>query len=161
MSPDMPFNASEPIGLAAPAPSRNRNPSSKKRLADMTPRERFGLPGLAARLDPEHPDFSQYMVGHDLTQLGLDLTRPDSTPLYATFASPFGPANTPLKPAVPDFTLPAAYKVGNVSPLHTKIPSMSDEALMAVFYTMPRDLAQEMAAQELYVQKSVQNVDID
>jgi CCR4-NOT transcription complex subunit 2 len=28
---------------------------------------------------------------------------------------------------------------------------MSDEGLMAVFYTMPRDLAQEMSAQELYV----------
>jgi CCR4-NOT transcription complex subunit 2 len=28
---------------------------------------------------------------------------------------------------------------------------MSDEALMAIFYSMTRDLAQELAAQELYV----------
>ena len=50
---------------------------------------------------------------------------------------------------MPDFTLPAAYRVQNVPPLHTKISSMSDEALMAIFYSMTRDLAQELAAQEL------------
>jgi CCR4-NOT transcription complex subunit 2 len=74
-----------------------------------------------------------------------------STPLYSTFATPFsipGTNNTPL--AIPDFTLPAAYKVQNVPPLHSKIGNMSDEALLAVFYTMTRDIAQELAAQELY-----------
>jgi len=107
--------------------------------------------GLAARVDPDHPDFSQLAVGHDLSQLGLELNRPDSTPLYATFATPFGPpGNQASRPAVPDFTLPAAYCVQNVPPLHTKISSMSDEALMAIFYSMPRDLAQDLAAEELY-----------
>jgi CCR4-NOT transcription complex subunit 2 len=75
-----------------------------------------------------------------------------STPLYATFATPFAPpSNLAAKPTVPDFTLPAAYRVQNVPPLHTKISSMSDEALMAIFYSMTRDLAQELAAQELWV----------
>jgi len=43
----------------------------------MTDRQRSGLMGLAAKLDPEHPDFSQLAVGHDLTQLGLELNRPE------------------------------------------------------------------------------------
>ncbi|KAF2671366.1 hypothetical protein BT63DRAFT_423572 [Microthyrium microscopicum] len=152
MSPELGYNQTDALNMAAPQPTRRQvsGQSSKKRLSEMTPQERNGLVGLAAKLDPDHPDFSQLAAGHDLTQLGLELNRPDSTPLYATFATPFGPPNQAQRPAVPDFTLPSAYRVQNVPPLHTKIPSMSDEGLMAVFYTMPRDLAQEMAAQELY-----------
>lgn len=152
LSPEIPYSQGDIHDMAPPAP-RSRQVSgqaSKLRLADMTPRQRNGLLGLAAKLDPEHPDFSQLAAGHDLTQLGLDLNRPDSTPLYATFATPFGPPNATLRPAIPDYTLPAAYRVQNVPPLHEKVTSMSDEALLAMFYSKTRDIAQEMAAQELF-----------
>jgi CCR4-NOT transcription complex subunit 2 len=56
-----------------------------------------------------------------------------------------------VKPVVPpDFTLPAAYTVTNVPPLHTKMNSFSAETLLAIFYQFPRDILQEMAANELY-----------
>jgi CCR4-NOT transcription complex subunit 2 len=50
----------------------------------------------------------------------------------------------------PDFTLPAAYTVTNVPPLHSKMTSFSPETLLAIFYQFPRDILQEIAAQELY-----------
>jgi len=41
--------------------------------------------------------------------------------------------------------------VQNVQPLQSKVPSFSDETLLYIFYTMPRDIMQEIVAQELYV----------
>lgn len=49
-----------------------------------------------------------------------------------------------------DYTLPAAYTVTNVPPLHNKISSFSAETLLAIFYQYPKDIYQEMAANELY-----------
>jgi hypothetical protein len=80
MAPDLGFNPNEAVSAAVSSPSRGRQSTAlgnRKRLSDMTPRERDGLLGLAARLDPEHPDFSQLAIGHDLTQLGLELSRPE------------------------------------------------------------------------------------
>ena len=70
-------------------------------------------------------------------------------PLHPTFGSPFVESN--VKPVIPpDFTLPAAYTVTNVPPLHSKMTSFSAETLLAIFYQYPRDILQEIAAQELY-----------
>ena len=55
------------------------------------------------------------------------------------------------KPVIPpDFKLPAAYTVTNVPALHTKVTSFSAETLLAIFYQFPRDIMQEIAANELY-----------
>lgn len=55
------------------------------------------------------------------------------------------------KPVIPaDFKLPAAYTVTNVPPLHTKMTNFSAETLLAIFYQHPRDIIQEVAANELY-----------
>lgn len=114
----------------------------------MTELERFGLPGLLARLSPDSPDHSNLAIGQDLTALGLDLNRPDNSPLWPTFGTPFAEANA--RPVIPEFTLPAAYTVTNVPPLAEKMPSFSDETLFAIFYQYPRDIHQEIAAGELY-----------
>lgn len=49
--------------------------ASMKRLADMTESERWGMPGLFALLNRDHPDFNEFQNGVDLTQLGMDLNR--------------------------------------------------------------------------------------
>jgi CCR4-NOT transcription complex subunit 2 len=46
--------------------------------------------------------------------------------------------------------IPDCYDVRNVVPLQQKAASFSDETLFYIFYTMPRDIAQEVAASELY-----------
>ncbi|KAI8938559.1 hypothetical protein NX059_004442 [Plenodomus lindquistii] len=120
-----------------------------KKLADMTDSERYGLPGLLSMIPLESPDYSSLAMGQDLTVLGLELSRPDHSPLHPTFGSPF--VESTSKPVVPpSFTLPAAYTVTNVPPLHSKMSSFSAETLLAIFYQFPRDILQEIAAAELY-----------
>ncbi|KAH3915506.1 hypothetical protein HBH56_075510 [Parastagonospora nodorum] len=120
-----------------------------KKLAEMSDTERYGLPGLLSLIPLESPDHSSLAMGQDLTVLGLDLARPENSPLHPTFGSPFVESNA--KPVIPpDFTLPAAYTVTNVPPLHSKMGSFSAETLLAIFYQFPKDILQELAAQELY-----------
>ncbi|KAF1987410.1 hypothetical protein K402DRAFT_392680 [Aulographum hederae CBS 113979] len=123
-------------------------PPRQKRTSEMTDMERFGLPGLLAMITEGSPDYSSLAVGQDLTVLGLDLNRPENSPLYPTFGTPFGDTNA--RAVMPDFALPPVYTVTNVPPLHSKMASFSDETLFAIFYQYPRDIMQEIAAQELY-----------
>ncbi|KAF2763003.1 hypothetical protein EJ05DRAFT_22975 [Pseudovirgaria hyperparasitica] len=122
-------------------------PARHKRLTDMTESERFGLPGLLAMISEHGPDHSALAAGQDLTALGLELNRPDNSPLYPTFGSPFSDVT---RPVIPDFSLPPAYTVNNVPPLSQKMSSFSPETLLAIFYQFPRDIMQEFAAGELY-----------
>ncbi|KAL1622141.1 transcriptional regulator [Diplodia seriata] len=131
-----------------PSKSGSISHVEQTRLSQMSEIDRFGLPGLLAMIPPDSQDHSSLAVGQDLTVLGLDLNRPDNSPLYPTFGSPFAEAGS--RPVIPDFSLPAAYTVTNVPPLHTKMPSFSDETLFAIFYQYPRDILQEAAAQELF-----------
>ena len=64
------------------------------------------------------------------------------------FGVPFD--NQGTKPIIPEFQLPVAYTVGNVPPLESRINTFTDDTLFAIFYQYPRDLRQELAAQELY-----------
>lgn len=108
--------------------------------------DRFGLPGFMSQLRGGSQDQAGLMLGMDLNSLGIDLHRPE--PLWPEWPGPFSQARS--HPIVPDFRLPAAYSVLNVPPLHTKIASFSDETLFAIFYGNPRDVSQELAANELY-----------
>jgi hypothetical protein len=73
-----PFPPSEQVSLTSSSPVRARQTGIvKKRLSEMIPRERDGLLGLAAKLEPEHPDYSPLAAGQDLLQLGLNLNRPE------------------------------------------------------------------------------------
>ena len=51
----------------------NQRPATQKRLAEMTDMERWGMPGLLALFNREHPDFTEMAAGFDLTTFGLDL----------------------------------------------------------------------------------------
>lgn len=56
-------------------------------------------------------------------------------------------------PLEQDFNLPPCYNVANVQPLQSRITSFSDETLFYIFYSMPRDLMQELVAEELMSRK--------
>jgi CCR4-NOT transcription complex subunit 2 len=47
-----------------------------KRVADMTPEDRYGMAGLMAIINPESLDYNELSLGVDVTTLGLNL---DST----------------------------------------------------------------------------------
>lgn len=115
----------------------------------------------------ESPDVASLTVGQDLMTLGLDLNQPEyvqfspphgsltndvNRPLHPSFSSPFVSSMAAV-PLEQDYSLPACYKVNNVQPLQSRIPSFSDETLFYIFYTMPRDVMQELAAEELMSRK--------
>lgn len=56
-------------------------------------------------------------------------------------------------PLEQDFSLPACYNVANIQPLQSRIPGFSDETLFFIFYSMPRDIMQELVAEELMGRK--------
>lgn len=73
-----------------------------------------------------------------------DYLRMISTQIYSLFD------DTPPRPAIPDFRLPECYKVTNVQPIETKIPSFNEETLFWIFYSCTQDIKQQLAAVELY-----------
>ncbi|QDS69799.1 hypothetical protein FKW77_010424 [Venturia effusa] len=119
------------------------NSSKQKRLSEMTEQERWGMPGLLARISTDSPDYDPLAVGMNIGDLGMNLE--STEPLLPTWGSPFDD-----RPVVPTFTLPQAYTVTNVPPLASKLDSFCDETLIMIFYQWPRDVLQEMAAQTLY-----------
>lgn len=140
-------------------------------LAQMSELDRFGLAGLLRMIHSDSPDVASLAVGQDLMTLGLDLNQPEYVlirlpffvliaflttivlrPLHTTFASPFV-ASMSAVPMEQNFSLPACYSVANIQPLQSRIPSFSDETLFYIFYSMPRDIMQELAAEELMGRK--------
>ncbi|PWY73621.1 NOT2 family protein [Aspergillus heteromorphus CBS 117.55] len=119
-------------------------------LADMSELDKFGLAGLLRMIHSDNADVSSLAVGQDLMTLGLDLNQPE--PLHTSFASPFV-ASMSGAPLEQDFNLPSCYSVANFQPLQSRIPSFSDETLFYIFYSMPRDILQEVVAEELMGRK--------
>ncbi|KAG0643588.1 hypothetical protein HOY80DRAFT_944955 [Tuber brumale] len=122
------------------------NQSNSMQTSGMGETDRFGLGGLLSLIRGESGDYSMLALGQDLTQLGLDLNQPEA-PLYPSFASPW--ADVDSKPVEPEYQLPPCYTVQNVQSLGAKVSSFSDETLFYIFYTMPRDIMQEVVAAEL------------
>ncbi|KAK5721725.1 transcriptional regulator [Elasticomyces elasticus] len=139
-----------------------------KSYASMTEAEQYGLPGLLAALEarraiengqPVDPTLPPAMrngviLGQDLSTLGMDLDSPDM--IYTTF-TPFpnmrdstpGAYDYVERNVVPEFTLPQAYRVGNVPGVEGRMGAFSDETLFSIFYQNPLDYRQELAALEL------------
>ena len=92
-----------------------------------------------------NPDLNTLALGTDLTTMGLDLNAPDC--LFTTFSSPW--AN---EPACQDraFNLPACYMQSPPALKTSHLSKFQLETLFYIFYSMPKDVMQAYAAQELY-----------
>ncbi|PCH05835.1 NOT2/NOT3/NOT5 [Penicillium occitanis (nom. inval.)] len=131
-------------------PTTSGQSSDQPPLSQMSELDKFGLAGLLRMIHSESPDVASLAVGQDLMTLGLDLNQPE--PLHHSFASPFV-ASMSAVPLEQDFAIPSCYNVANVQPLQSRIPSFSDETLFYIFYSMPRDVLQELVAEELMGRK--------
>lgn len=67
----------QPFGASGNVDSNTAQPSLHKKLAEMSDKERYGLPGLLSMIPLESQDYSPLAMGQDLTVLGLDLSRPE------------------------------------------------------------------------------------
>ncbi|ORX72787.1 hypothetical protein DL89DRAFT_264984 [Linderina pennispora] len=110
--------------------------SSKAGSIDAT--DRYGMVGMLTTND----------YGFDTSKFGLPL--PSAGPLYPTFGSPWADQSQTYGLIEPDFKLPACYNQHQPPPVVSKIPSLQDETLFYVFYTVPRSELQLAAADELY-----------
>ncbi|KAJ2735388.1 transcriptional regulator [Coemansia sp. BCRC 34962] len=100
--------------------------------------DRFGLQGLLSIND----------YGFDISKFGIPL--PSAGAVYPTFGSPWTDQAQAYGIIEPDFKLPSCYNASQSPPAVTRIQVFSEETLFYIFYTMPRDELQLVAAEELY-----------
>ncbi|KAK9463531.1 uncharacterized protein V1516DRAFT_644957 [Lipomyces oligophaga] len=126
------------------ADEKENGNSSSKISSDLP----FGLNELSNFMKSEQSnDIGRLALGTDLTALGLNFNQPDSEPLCTSFGSPW--AETSNVRVEPEYHLPTCYHVQSVEPQVDKIQKFSDETLFYIFYSMPRDYMQDIAANEL------------
>jgi CCR4-NOT transcription complex subunit 2 len=107
----------------------------------------FGMLGLHNTLQASDSDPGMILMtrGFDLHTLGLPLAQQE--PFHPTFSSPWSDAQVKVQP---DYKLPQCYFV---NPPHLKFAMFQKfnlHTLFYVFYSMPRDVLQLAAAQELH-----------
>ncbi|KAI8896623.1 hypothetical protein BC833DRAFT_596783 [Globomyces pollinis-pini] len=112
--------------------------------------DRFGLGGIIDLLRLSDPDKIMLSSGCDLPSLGLDLSSTD--PIHPYFLTPYSdsPVSNTIEPA---FKLSSAYNTYKVPNVLKNLKNLTDDTLFYIFYSMPRDILQEAAAQELYKRK--------
>lgn len=125
----------KPIGPSSTA-------TSEQATANASP---FGLLGLLNVIHLTSADLNTLALGTDLTTLGLNLN--STEPLYHTFASPW--ADQPCR-REPDFSLPPCYYMQPPTLKPGHIHKFQLETLFYIFYMMPKDTLQAVAASELH-----------
>jgi len=105
----------------------------------------YGLLGLLNVIQMTSADLNTLALGTDLTTLGLNLN--STEPLYHTFASPW--ADAPCR-REPDFTLPHCYYMQPPTLKAGHIQKFQLETLFYIFYMLPKDTLQAVAAAELH-----------
>jgi CCR4-NOT transcription complex subunit 2 len=107
--------------------------------------EKFGLSGLLDVIRMTNKDLSLLVLGQDLTTCGLNLNSTES--LHASFTSPFEENQAP---ASPSFVAPGCYMLSSAPIQADQMSRFQIETLFYMFYSMPKDVMQGMAAVELY-----------
>lgn len=145
-NPEMPPPVSSAKPAAATAPATGA-PAGAGRRGYSVVGDSFGMLGLHNTLQTGDNDPGMVLMtrGFDLHTLGLPLAQPE--PFHPTFSSPWSDAQVKVQP---EFKIPQCYYV---TPPHLKFAMFQKfqlETLFYVFYSMPRDVLQLAAAQELH-----------
>lgn len=133
--------------------------------------DQYGMKGLLKFVGSraEGTDMNMLSVGVDLTLLGLDLTSPG--PLYKSFSSPWeggqvagargsDKTGVPQRNEEPDFKLPTCYYMQPPALKNSHFAKFQLGTVFYVFYNMPRDILQVLAAIELYNRKWMYHKDL-
>ncbi|KAF6996451.1 hypothetical protein CFC21_012788 [Triticum aestivum] len=124
----------------------SKDQSQKSAQGKETVPDPYSLLGLLNLIKSKEPGPTALALGLDLTTLGLNLNSPDC--LWKTFGSPW--SNEPAK-GEPDYQIPACYSAEQPPPLQPfNFPKFHPLTLFYIFYSMPKDVAQLYAANELY-----------
>lgn len=119
--------------------------SSNPQMSESPVEDDYGLLGLLKVLRSGDANRNMLSLGVDLTTLGLSLNTKSS--LHPTFNLPW--TDRPVAKES-EYNLPDCYKTPH-PPLRTgHFKKFTLETLVYIFYSMPRDILQAYAAQELY-----------
>lgn len=145
--------------------------AEKRTVQGVLPPDQYGMKGLLKYVgtEAEGTDANLLSIGVDLTMLGLDLNSAD--PLYKTFSNPWEGGQGILsggdsggaaggKGEEPDFKLPTCYYMQPPALKTSHFTKFQVETLFYVFYNMPRDVLQVLAALELYNRKWMYHKDL-
>lgn len=109
--------------------------------------DRYGLLGLMGVINTADEHQGMLALGYDLTALGLNLNSSES--LYTNFCSPWSDRASRI---APQFKVPDCYishpHPKDASYVH-KFSKFTEETLFYIFYTMPKDISQIIAAKQL------------
>jgi len=106
---------------------------------------KYGLLGLLDVIRMADKDLNVLALGSDLAGFGLNLNSTEC--LYSSFTSPF--SEQPSAPE-PQFSVPLCYIMHPPALKQDNVSKFQMESLFYMFYMMPRDAMQVVAAQELY-----------
>jgi CCR4-NOT transcription complex subunit 2 len=133
--------SSNPFTQAVQQQQQLQHSQSNNSRHDLTVAGNFGLMGLMGVIRMEDPDRGSLALGTDLTTLGLNLNSNDS--LHTIFSGPWDDSSRDAL-----FSLPPSYpRKATVRP--EILEKVNLETLFVCFYSMPRDVLQVLAAQEL------------
>jgi CCR4-NOT transcription complex subunit 2 len=121
---------------------------SRKAQQKKVNEDKYGLMGLLDIIKMEDKDLNVLSLGFDLTTLGLNLNSPEY--LYSTFASPWNDNSTRIQP---EFAIPSCYFLQTPPTFNKHFGKYQDETLFYMFYSMPKDVCQVLAAKELNKRK--------
>lgn len=125
--------------------SRAAAPSGIEQSAKVSGPGKYGLLGLLDVIRMTDKDLNALALGSDLTTFGLNLNSTEF--LFTSFSSPYAEQTTPTEP---QYNVPQCYKMHPLSLKAENMPKFLVETLFYMFYVMPRDIMQAVAAQELY-----------
>mmetsp|Transcript_9112 Transcript_9112/g.15903 ORF Transcript_9112/g.15903 Transcript_9112/m.15903 type:complete len:631 (+) Transcript_9112:92-1984(+) len=108
------------------------------------PPDKWGFLAIMPLLKMADPDATMLALGTDLTTLGLDLN--SNANLHRNLVSPL--SDHPIK-VEPEYELPACYKHAPQRLQPGYLSRFKEETLFYIFYSMPADEAQLIAADEL------------
>lgn len=127
----------EPPGLAAPPQTQE----------DIEERKHYSLEFLPSNKNNLDSDLLVMYFGKDLITLEPEVNSPEK--ISSKFASPF--SSSKLEPSeIPEFTLPSCYFVHKPILRISHIPKFALGTLFYIFYNMPGEMLQALAAEELY-----------
>jgi len=137
-------------GSSFGASSSRQQPSSGSSSGQQQqlPLQNFGLTGLLGVIKPTDQDLSSLALGFDLNSFGFNLNSPD--PWFRTFASPWSDGPTRVQP---EFRIPSCYYLQPPALRFEMFKQFTQNTLFYIFYTMPNDVLQLAAAQELFDRK--------
>ncbi|PVH62203.1 hypothetical protein PAHAL_3G236300 [Panicum hallii] len=131
---------------ATSGPQSFKDQSQKSVQGTQAAPDPYSLLGLLSLIRLKEPGPTALALGIDLTSLGLNLNSQDN--LYKTFGSPW--SNEPAK-GEPDYQIPSCFSAEPPPPLQPlHFQKFHPLTLFYIFYSMPKDVAQLYAANELY-----------